>query len=211
MKGDWKCVSFVAPAEFMVATTWWTDMEKFIEFRTVVNHVYEYHGVLWLRAMHFCHKLSNNEERECADDFSFTQWAKKRFIIFVCMNCMEIMEIARLLLTMRHLRHTFSFRFLFWIFHCVRRSTILFSPVQPDNDNNNCGFRRRLCAIKMLKNICILWSNASTCPNDDAWCCVRVYSPNEWVFCFVAYSPKKRTHSYCPRSNCGRLYEFSLL
>lgn len=60
----------------------------------VVNHLY--HGV-WMcdSASERCIsaiscKLSNSGERECADDFSFTQWAEQKqmilFIIFVCIE-----------------------------------------------------------------------------------------------------------------------------
>lgn len=42
-----------------------------------------------------------------------------------------------------------------------------FSPVRsPDNNHNNIMDFAEECGIKMLKNICILWSNAGTCPND---------------------------------------------
>lgn len=93
--------------------------------------------------------------------FSFAAWLNRDY---------GNRERARLLLTMRHLRHTTNI--------CVLNNSMVSARQWPISSSVQSGrliiiitilwisHFAEYCDIKMLKNICILWSNAGTCPND---------------------------------------------
>lgn len=122
------------------------------------------------------------------------------------------MEIAAYscLLTMRHLRNDTEQFFVFWIFHCVKMVWLKVCACacvaihSADNNNNFMDFAEKYacatvrCAHARQKNICILWSNASTWPNDE-----RKMVPDrvrdEWMAGHYGMETNPHTHRHKSR------------